>query len=363
MRILLINEASGVHDLLKQGLTDLGQDVIHAIAGHGSLQGRTADVYLGYRENDLMRKVKRNILPFLKIQKLKRVDIVNFILGMSAFSGKYIKYRDLSIFKRANARLSYIGAGCDEASLIRVRPDAEDLPCKPCQTYDLLDQQCKKYILGHRGKAARFAGLFDYTITPIVEYDHCHEFFPNAIHEKIPLPINVRAIEFIPANPAKKKPLIIHSPTRREFKGTQIVIEAIKIVGEHYRDFEFELVEGLSYKDYLNVMKRCDIYIDQVFSYSTGMAALENLAMGKIVLSGNTPHAMNYFAFSKESTIIDAAPDPAKLAETLLNILTHKEHFENIALRGRHFIEKYHDHVHVAGQYLNLWQKIPDITK
>jgi glycosyltransferase involved in cell wall biosynthesis len=360
---LLVNEASGIHSLLKQGFLELGHDVTHAIAGHSSLQGRTADVYLGYMQNNLLGKVKRNILPLWKIEKLKGVDIVNYILGISAFSGKYIKYRDLSIFKRANAKLSYIGTGCDEASLMRIRPDAEDLPCKSCQTYDLLDQQCKKSILGYRDKAARFAGLFDYTIAPVVEYDHCHEFFPNAIHEKIPLPINVRALEFMPADPAKKKPLIIHSPTRRKFKGTHVVIEAIKIVGDQYRDFEFELVEGLSYEDYLNVMKRCDIYIDQVFSHSTGMAALENLAMGKIVLSGNTPDAMNYFVFSKESTIINAAPDPTKLAETLINILTHREHFENIALRGRHFIEKYHDHVQVARQYLNLWQRDPDIAK
>jgi glycosyltransferase involved in cell wall biosynthesis len=356
MKILLVNEASGLNLSLKKGLTRLGHNVVHANSvDGGGVQQRPFDFYFGNPGSSMYSKIKRNILPFWKVLRFSSFDIVHFVLGITSFSGRFIRYKDLRFFKRNGSLLSYYGVGCDELSLLRVRPDVDSLPCcQSCMVTDALGRGCAEHILGWRSKALAYLDLFDFCTTPVCEYDHCHLLFKNAKHARIPFPISVSEIEFVPAKP-KKSPLIIHSPTRRGFKGTHIILAAMERLKERTKDFEFRIVEGLAYGQYLRTMKDADIYVDQVFGESFGVAALENLAVGKIVLSGNSSKAQRYMPFYCEAPIFDASPDPESLAETLFALLQRKDEFEALAVKGRKYVETYHDHVKIAQQFLDMW--------
>jgi len=356
MKILLINEAAGFHNYLKEGLIALGHEVVLAMPSGATHQGRSADYFFGSEGTGVLAKVRRNLLPLWKIRGFKDVDIASFMLGISAFNGKVIRYRDLSFLSRRGVKLSYIGTGCDEVSLLRVRPDASEFACKSCQEHDEMGRSCEKAILSRRVEAASHAALFQYTVSPCFEYDHCRSFFPKAIHKRIPLPVNVGAIEFVPTG-ARDKPVIVHSPTRRGFKGTHVIIEAVDILKRRYSDFVFKIVENVSHADYLRFMRQSDIFIDQVFMESAGMAALENLAMGKIVLSGNGPGARAYFDFGHESPVVNAPSDPRELAGVLYELLLRRDDFGRLAESGRQFVETYHDHIRVAKQYVDLWEE------
>jgi hypothetical protein len=355
MRILLVNEASGYHHYLKLGLQELGHDVVHAMPGEQTWQGRTADYFFGNSGQSTVAKLQRNVAPFLKLQRYTQFDVANFLLGLSAFPGRFTKYRDLPILKRKGVRLSYTGSGCDPIALLRVRPDARELPCESCMRHDDLGRGCEKNILGDRKRAIGYAGLVDYAVTPVFEYDHAHAVFPHAIHRRIPLPIAVGSIDFAPAT-TKVRPVIVHAPTRRGFKGTHVVLEAIKLLQARGATFEFRMVENLSFSDYLKCMQECDIHIDQVLVQSAGIAALESLAMGKVVVSGNGPAAREYFPFAAESPVVNASPDPAALAETLHGLLREKSGFAAQGARGRLFVATHHDHLEIARQFSALWQ-------
>lgn len=355
MKVLLVNEASGVNGNLKRGLESLGCEVILAMPGESTPQNRKADFFFGNPGTSLIAKAQRNILPLWKLSKFTHFDVAHFILGISAFSGRLLKYRDLQLLKAGGVTLSYYGLGCDEASLFRVRKDVDSLPCSGCLAYDELGKTCDREILGWRERAMQFAGQFDHCVSAIFEYDHCHDFFPKARHANIPFPIDLSAIKYYPAKP-KSKPLIIHSPTRRGFKGTAVIVEAIERLKERTSHFDFQIIEGLPYADYLEAVQSADIMIDQVFTQSPGIAALENLAMGKIVFSGNGPDGQAYFPFGAKSPIIDAAPDPARLADSLFEVLKAQHEFPLRAEAGRAFVAQHHDHVAVARAFLDLWQ-------
>lgn len=359
MRALLINEASGVHRYLQQGLQELGHEAIVGIAGSRSWQGRSADHYFDWPRETLPSKVaanvKENILPSWTAKRVAKADVVQYLLGMSVFQKGRNKYRDLDVFKRAGSALSHYALGCDEVSLLRVRPDASDLPCASCQAYDRMGQTCAHRILGARPGASEHGDAFDFSVSAAYEYAHCHDFFPRAAAAKIPLPVNAEAIEFTGVV-VGRRPLIIHAPTRRGFKGTRNILRAIELMRGRGADFEFALVENLSHAEYLDAMRRADIHIDQVFTYSYGVAALESLAMGKIVFSGNRAASRSYFPFARESPVFDASDDPERLAADLLRVLERREELGSLAVSGREYVELHHGHVHVARQFAELWE-------
>jgi len=262
---------------------------------------------------------------------------------------------DIPTLKSKGALLSYYAAGCDEVGLLRIRSDVENMPCHSCIETDVLGAQCERNNLQMRERALPFGEYFDFSISPSYMYSHCHDFFPKAAHASIPLSINLGKLSFTPVLP-KPKPVIVHSPTRRGFKGTSIVLQAIKLLSQRRSDFEFQLIENLSYARYIEAMRNCDIYIDQLLSdHAYGMAALENLARGKIVLSGNGPRNWVDCPFAEDAPIIPSSSDPVRVANALNVLLDNKVHFENYSERGRAFVRNHHDHVKIAEQFVDLW--------
>lgn len=355
MKILLVNEASGLSRNLKSGFIRLGHEVTTAIAGGATHQGRETDYYFGTDGNGPASKVMRNIAPLWKIRGFKDFDVVNYILGITAFSGRLIRHRDVQYFKRHGVRLSYYGLGCDEISLLRVRPDAAELACAECMQKDILGQQCADGILSLRDGTSKYAPFFDYCTTTIWEYSHAHDFFPNAKHARIAPPLDASQFEFLPATP-KAKPLIVHAPTRRGFKGTEFILRAIERLGGLTDRFEFRLIEGVSFAECTSIMKQADVIIDQALMKTAGYVGLEAMAMGKIVVAGNDPEARAYYEFGDELPVIPVSRDPERLATTLLDVLENQDRFPDLAARGRAYVENHHDPVKIAGQFIDLWQ-------
>ena len=151
---------------------------------------------------------------------------------------------------------------------------------------------------------------------------------------------------------------IIHTPTRKGFKGTHIVIDAIKILKCRRSDFEFNIVEGLPFEEYTSVMESADIVIDQVWSQSAGMNALWMLGMGKVVFSGNSELCKSYFSFGHENPIIDAPPNAIELADKLEALLMDRTVINDLCERGRQYVAKYHNHLAIAKDYVSLWSEI-----
>jgi len=252
--------------------------------------------------------------------------------------------------------LGYYGLGCDPVSVIRANPFTnERAPCKTCIEFDEIGKTCEKKILSYRSRASKYSNLFDFCISASFDYCHCHDFFINAKHSRIPLPVNFHLLPYSPAN-IKGKTMILHAPTRKGFKGTDTIIEAIKILKKKRNDFEFNVIDNLSYDDYKKKIEKCDIFIDQIHSHGPGMSALENLAMGKIVFSGCSEQYKAWMPFSKKSPIIHASDSAEKLALQLSNILDNKLYFHEFAEKGRSYIEKNHDYIKVAEQFVQLWK-------
>jgi len=356
MKVLLVGEASRVHRNLKIGLTKLGVECLH-ITQSDSTSWREFDDSFAPAYAGVLGGIARNLAPYLKIARLEKFDVINFTNTITAVHGAYTKYYDIPLFRRKAALLSYYALGCDEIGLIRRN---QDLPYRPCTTClgsrDTLSRDCETFFNPRYEKSKLITKkYFDFAACSMVEYSHVEHIFGQN-YARIQFPVDTSRIPFSPAE-AKTVTNIIHTPTRRGFKGTETVVEAIDILKERRQDFKFELVEGLSYEAYLEKMASADIVIDQIYSQSAGMNGLEMMAAGKIVLTGATSLGNAFHDFMSDSPAFDAPPDATLLADQISNVLDRKPEFPDLAERGRAYIETNHSLVKVAERFLKEWRE------
>src|SRR5699024_3194010 len=83
---------------------------------------------------------------------------------------------------------------------------------------------------------------------------------------------------------ATSSPLIVHAPTRRNLKGTEFVIDAVKQLKKAGVSLDFKLIEGMNHQETMNLLSKADIVIDQMRIGSAGYLSTEAMALGKPVL-------------------------------------------------------------------------------
>ncbi|MDP2163205.1 MAG: hypothetical protein Q8K21_03130 [Hydrogenophaga sp.] len=354
MKILLVGEASRVHRNLKIGLTSFGAECRH-VTQSDSTSWREFDDTFAPAHSGVLGGLARNVSPFIKISRLDDYDVINFTNTITAVHGKYTKYLDIPWFRKKTKLMSYYALGCDEIGLIRKN---EMLPYRPCVTCleskDTLSRDCDLIFNPRYEKSQDLTRrYFDFAACSMIEYGHVEELFGGNF-SRIQFPVDISRIPF---SPAKSRPSvnIIHTPTRRGFKGTSTVLQAVEILKKRRNDFKFDLIEGLSYEAYISRISEADIVVDQIYSQSPGMNGLEMMAAGKIVLTGATTLGRSYFGFMNESPAFDAPPEALLLADQLDQVIDRKNEFSDLAERGRSYVEINHSLIGVAEKFLNEW--------
>jgi hypothetical protein len=122
----------------------------------------------------------------------------------------------------------------------------------------------------------------------------------------------------------------------------------------HPDRFEFVHVTNMPIDRYLELMKRVNVVVDQTNGYSCGMNALFALAMGKVVLGGAEPEALSLYG-GAGSPVRNILPDAADIATKLEELLDAGPILAQMAEEARHFVERHHHYLTVAGRYLDAW--------
>ena len=90
------------------------------------------------------------------------------------------------------------------------------------------------------------------------------------------------------------------------------------------------------------------------------MSALYSMAMGKVVLSGANPMGVNdsRTPWLKECPILDTGNSVEELVQQISRLIDEKDKLQDIGLASRQYVEKFHDCVKVAKQYLNVYNDL-----
>ena len=108
-------------------------------------------------------------------------------------------------------------------------------------------------------------------------------------------------------------------------------------------------------KEYLSVLERTNILIDQCKEHCWGMNACYAMALGKIVLGGASDNSLKEFGL-ESSPIIHIEPNVEQIVSQIEKLLQKKQEFEKMGEESRRFVETFHNSERIAQQYLSAWE-------
>lgn len=372
MKILFVGEFSGLHNNLSDALKEMGHSTNIAATGDG-YKHFPYDIYFAHqigKDNSLYKTIFK-LNTKLQFYQNKRIfqnnDVVQLInpifhvpdlILLNIFSFSLLRKYNKSIYLGAFGDDYFWIKACLEGlfrynmiseNISRYSPD-EHLFDAIQTSFSKPAKQLNEYIASNVNGI--IAGAFEYFQpykTSCYSNKTCY----------IPFPINISKFDYQPniVKNGKIRILLGMQKGRQCWKGTNVLLSILNKIREKYpSDFELITPESLPYIEYIKLYKTSNVVIDQLYSYSPAINALNALASGKIVLGGGEPEAYNLLNEDGNFPIINLIPDSKKIEKAITELLESRQNFEMMGEQGRKYVEKHHDHRNIAQKYLEYWK-------
>ena len=356
MRVLLLGEFSGFFTNLKQGLQELGVDVVLASCNDSWKKIAGSDIQLFNRNyNNSIEKFYNLILePYLRRNQLQGFDVVQMIHPIPYST--YINKVMFDYLKKNNGKV-FVSVAGDCYSVYRSYLEGKI----GYYVYDNNPENCKLYD-NDNPKALKRIDIEKYVynnvdgIIPIMyEYAVGVRELPNC-KKTIQLPFDCSKIEYKPNKIIDGKIVIAHGIIREEYKGSSYIKEAMKIIREKYPDKVEIAIDGrMPLQDYLKWLDRANVLIDQCKEHCYGMNALYAMAKGRVVLGGASRNSMKEFELDS-CPVIHIKPDVDQIVDQIDRIIKNEDKIERMGYESRKFVEEFHDCKKIAKMYLDTWK-------
>ena len=214
----------------------------------------------------------------------------------------------------------------------------------------------KKIVCCYYGSDLRIRGV-------IKELDEISDLNITSEYDHLSMKNNLSYI-FYPYDPTElpdkknnenRNVTIVHSPTNRKYKGTDLIISVIERIKKE-REISFILIENTARRELLEVKSRCDISIDQVGGTmggtGYGKAGLETLTMGIPTITNMND---DYAEWLPENPFI-IANNADELYKKLNVLIDDKNYRENLGEAGKSWVRKYHGYENVNEKLRELYK-------
>lgn len=396
MKILLIGEASFLHNTLKKGLVERGHRVTTMSDGNGWHDAP--------RDIDLRRDGRWGKLGGLRVvwQLLRHLPQLcgNDVVQIHNYQFVPLMYRWntllLRFLKLTNRR---VVKGCfgDDPQIFRRQ--AQGVPAYSDTFWSGQLQNAELHrdriaeVVEHGAEASwrKTTAMADALVACLYEYwlDYNEPPYAAKLHY-VPLPIECEEMvrwcdgemvkclgndtpspshsndSQLPTNLTTSPPhpltiLIGLQPKRDFMKGAMKIAAFVEDVARrHPGKVQIKYVEGVPYDEYMHLLAEADVLVDQLYSYTPSMNSLAAMARGTVVIGGGEEE---YYEFIGEDTlrpIINVRPDvpDEENIAAIERALFTDGMLERMAQESIQFVHKYHDYRHVAEQYEQLYRSL-----
>ncbi len=366
MRILLLGEYSNVHATLREGLTTLGHTV--TLASNG-------DFWKDYpRDIDLSRGSSRlsGLTLYAKILSLlprfTNYDIAQLINPL-CFEIQAQRHMPIIRYLLQHNRRLVLGAFGMDYYYVHENITRRPLRYSDFNLGDTLRSETftqtfiSDWIGTPKETLNRFCADHAHAIvTGLYEYDVCYR--PNFPTKTtfIPLPIKVSTNTVRPIQD-KVNIFIGISKNRSQYKGTDIMLSAAQDIARQYpARVNLIIAEGIPFNDYCHLLQQADIILDQLYSYTPAMNALQAMSQGIVCVGGGEPENYDILHDDTLRPIINVEPNYHSVFLALQHIIHHPDELLQRKHDSLAYISRHHNHLHIARQYLHLYQQLLDST-
>lgn len=363
MKILLLGEYSNVHATLEKGLRELGHDV--TLISNG-------DFWKNYpRDIDVSRhKGKLGGLRLLAkiISILPRIRCYDVVQLINPMFFELKAERILPIYKYLRKHNGKMFLGAFGMDYYWVHENITRFPLRysdfnfghTVRTDDVAMKDRKDWIGTPKEKLNKLiANDCDGIVTGLYEYWACYKpLFPDKT-TFIPFPIECNnKPQTLSLEPQKIKLFVGISKKRSKYKGTDIMLAAAKALKEKYPDkVELRIANGVPFNEYVKMMQGSDAILDQLYSYTPAMNALEAMSRGIIVVGGGEEENYEILGEKELRPIVNVQPNYDSVFHELEQLVLHPERIPVLKRQSVEYIEKYHDYVKVAEKYLQFYKE------
>lgn len=376
MRILLIGEYSRLHNSLKEGLEKLGNEVFILGFKDGfknfpvdfPLEKKWDSSYLKKIKIALLKTTEFNISSYLTYCQFKKIknnfidfDVVQLINENCFFCDYFFEKKILKFLFKNNKKIFLLSCGDD---YLNVKYYFENPQIKSgIQPYLAGKIKDKNFLGVLKFRKKSFKKIHNYifdNINGIIasDFDYHSPLQNNPLYlGLIPNPININKLVFQPIA-ISDKIIIFHGINNESYfkKGNDYFEKALEIIQAKYSN-KIDVISSRSipYNQYIKLYDKAHIVLDQAYSCDQGYNALEAMAKGKVVFTGAEKAFVNHYKLT-ERVNINALPDVDYLVNELSYLIKNPDEIIAIGKRARAFIEKEHDYIKIAEQYLNVWK-------
>ena len=195
------------------------------------------------------------------------------------------------------------------------------------------------------------AGLYEYWAIYHPVFPNKTTFIPFPIQQKQPC-----------ADESHLSPISLFigiNKQRNKYKGTDIMLEAAQAIAAKYPDkVKLIVAESLPFNEYVKTLRHADVLLDQLYSYTPAMNALEAMSWGIIVVGGGEPENYSILNENELRPIVNVEPSYASVYSQLEHLVLHPENLPALKRQSVEYISRHHDYVKVAQLYEKLYTSL-----
>lgn len=150
------------------------------------------------------------------------------------------------------------------------------------------------------------------------------------------------------------RPVVVHIPSMGNIKGTHLIHDTLVDLDDEGL-IEYQALHGVPASEMPKVIAQADIVLDQFRIGSYGVAAVEAMSTGRVVV-GHVAQEVRSIVMSQTGhklPVVEATP--ASLAKVLREICMNREIFQNIARDGHEFVREIHSGKYSANVLETNW--------
>ena len=380
MKILLFGEYSNVHWTLACALRKLGHEVT-VVSNGDEWKAYPADISL-IRKPGRWGRLTYLLRVLLLLPKLRGYDVVQLINPVHFIDLKAERAVRIYDYLRRHNKKVFLGAfGYDYHyvydSVVRRTLRYCDFYTPTREVHhEWNDANERDWLRTYKKEASiHVAETCDGIISGLYEYDVAYRpHFPDKT-TFIPMPIemgdglevngdglrvneNFQLASFNFQLPQRLRFFIGINRSRTMIKGTDIMLRALERIVADYPDrAEMVKAESVPFAEYKEMMRSSDVLLDQIYSYTPAMNALQAMSQGLIVVSGGEEENYEILGETELRPIINVQPDEEDIYRQLEQLVLHPERIAQLKRDSIEYIRRHHDSLKVAERYLEAWGK------
>lgn len=370
MKILLLGDYSNVHATLASALRTLGHEVTLASDGD-SWKNYPRDVDLKRPSLGKFSSIAYYLRLLFTFRKFKNYDVVQLInpcfLPLKAERiGRFYNF-----LRRHNKKI-FLGAFGMDHYWVKA-----GLDCKTFRYSDFnIGSQVRKnadneiwicdWLLGEKGKLNQeIAEDCDGIVSGLYEYDAAYRPRFGEKVRFIPFPIRLdnellsqksESLQGENGERTKIRFFIGIQRQRHAYKGTDVMLAALERLQADFPDeVEYVTAENMPFDEYVQLLRSSDVLLDQLYSYTPAMNALQAMAQGLVVVTGGEPENYEILGETELRPIINVLPSEQSVYEQLKALVLRQDEIPLLSQQSRAYIMKHHEYLNVAQQYLDFW--------